>query len=123
MSDYQEAFQKFTHEMADLGFICYEPLYHAIMEHLGPSVYDNDASKVACSDPGELKTVKENFLIKKLGLEDSEDLDRAVEQVCEAMGKSNTQKHRATFYYLLTGHFGKEHVFLGEPARRPEFND
>jgi hypothetical protein len=33
----------------------------------GPAIYDADASTVAASQPGEIETVKKNFLMKKLG--------------------------------------------------------
>ena len=36
----------------------------------GPAIYDADASTVAASQPAEIETVKNNFLIKKLGLSD-----------------------------------------------------
>jgi len=36
----------------------------------GPSIYNADASTVAGSQASELETVKNNFLIKKLGLKD-----------------------------------------------------
>lgn len=87
-------------------------LYNAIERHLGPAMKDRDASLVACSDPGELKTVKDNFLKGKLGLADSEGLDEAIQKVCETMGTSNRHKNRAEFYYLLTVYFGKQDTFL-----------
>ena len=77
----------------------------------GPSIYNKDASTVSGSDPKELKVVKENFLIKKLGLEDSSKLDDAITKVIEQYGKSNPRKYRAVVYYLLTKHFGKEAVY------------
>ncbi len=112
MATYEEAFETFTKEMNDLGLHYHEELYHEITKHLGPSIHDNDASKVACSDPNELKTIKENFLIGKLGMHDSEHLDEAIQQVCGALGESNRHKHRATFYYLLTAILQKEEVFV-----------
>ena len=63
-----------------------------VTKGLGPSIYNNDASKVSGSDKTELDLVKNNFLIKKLG-------------------KSNKNKYRAVVYYLLTKHFGKESVY------------
>ncbi len=36
----------------------------------GPAIYNADASTVAGSQASELETVKENFLIKKLGLKE-----------------------------------------------------
>ena len=77
----------------------------------GPSIYNADASTVAGSQPSELETVKNNFLIKKLGLSDSADLDGAIDSVLETYGKSERNKYRAVVYYMLTKHFGKEAVY------------
>ena len=77
----------------------------------GPSIYNDDASTVGCSSKSELETVKNNFLIKKLGLKDSPELDKAIKEVCEQLGTSNRNKYRAMFYYLLTKKFNKESVF------------
>jgi hypothetical protein len=77
----------------------------------GPSIYNADAATVSGSDPSELDTVKHNFLIKKLGLKDSADLDKGIDAVMETYGKSNRNKYRAVVYYLLTKHFNKESVY------------
>jgi hypothetical protein len=78
---------------------------------LGPAIYNLDASKVSGSDEKELQTVKNNFLIKKLGLSDSPDLMNAINSVIERYGKSEKSKHRAVVYYMLAKHFGKEAVY------------
>ena len=77
----------------------------------GPSIYNADASTVASSQEHELETVKTNFLIKKLGLSDSPDLDAGIAKVIETYGKSERNKYRAVIYYMLTKHFGKEAVY------------
>jgi len=77
----------------------------------GPSIYNKDAATVSGSDQKELDTVKKNFLIKKLGLKDSADLDKAIASVMEKYGKSNRSKYRAVVYYLLAKHFKKESVY------------
>lgn len=77
----------------------------------GPSIYNADASTVASSDPKELATVRNNFLIKKLGLPDNDKLDEGIEKVVEQYGRSNPNKYRAVMYYLLTKHFKKESVY------------
>ncbi|MFW8633934.1 DUF2853 family protein [Cribrihabitans pelagius] len=77
----------------------------------GPAIYDADAATVASSQPGELETVKKNFLIKKLGLPDGPELMQAIEQAVETYGRSERNKYRAVVYYLLTRHFGKESVY------------
>lgn len=112
MPTYEEVLEVFKKEARDIGFEIHEELFHAIVNHLGPSIHDRDASLVACSDDEELKLVKTNFLLGKLGLEDGPELDSAIKQVCGAMGQSNRNKHRATFYYLLTAILKKESVFI-----------
>ncbi|MEM9732697.1 MAG: DUF2853 family protein [Pseudomonadota bacterium] len=77
----------------------------------GPSIYNKDAHTVAASQESELETVKKNFLIKKLGLSESDDLDGALSAVIETYGKSNPNKYRAVVYYLLTKHFNKASVY------------
>jgi hypothetical protein len=77
----------------------------------GPSIYNADAATVSGSDDSELQTVKNNFLIKKLGLKDSTDLDKGIDAVMETYGKSNRNKYRAVVYYLLTKHFKKESAY------------
>ncbi|KFI29033.1 DUF2853 family protein [Paenirhodobacter enshiensis] len=77
----------------------------------GPAIYDADASTVAGSSVSELETVKEKFLIKKLGLADGPELMAAIETAIETYGKSERHKYRAVVYYLLVKHFGKEAVY------------
>ena len=77
----------------------------------GPSIYDSDASTVAATQPQELETVKNNFLIKKLGLRDGPELMEAINHVIDIYGRSERNKYRAVVYYMLTKHFGKESVF------------
>ncbi len=77
----------------------------------GPAIYNADASTVAGSQKAELETVKNNFLIKKLGLPDGPALDEAIASVIETYGKSERNKYRAVVYYMLTKHFGKESVY------------
>ncbi len=77
----------------------------------GPSIYNADSSTVSGSDDSELATVKNNFLIKKLGLTDGADLDKGIAAVMEQYGQSNRNKYRAVVYYLLTKHFKKESTY------------
>ena len=74
----------------------------------GPLIYHTDTSVVATGRPGELETIKNNYLIRKLGLPDSPELIDAIRSVLETYGVSETQKYRAVVYYMLTKHFGKE---------------
>ena len=77
----------------------------------GPAIYNADASTVASSQESELETVKENFLIKKLGLADGPELMEAINSVVQTYGQSERNKYRAVVYYMLTKHFGKEAVY------------
>ena len=77
----------------------------------GPSIYNADASTVAASQPSELETVKDSFLVKKLGLNDSPQLMDAINTVIETYGRSERSKYRAVIYYMLVKHFRKEAVY------------
>lgn len=77
----------------------------------GPAIYNADASTVAGTQEAELETLKNNFLIKKLGLKDGPALMDAINSVLTAYGQLNHNKYRAVLYYMLTKHFGKESVY------------
>jgi hypothetical protein len=77
----------------------------------GPAIYSADAATVAASQPGEIETVKTNFLQKKLGLADGPDLDEAIAKVIATYGQSERNKYRAVVYYMLVKHFGKESAY------------
>ncbi len=77
----------------------------------GPTIYNKDSATVSASDQGELDTVRNNFLIKKLGLEPGDKLEKGLAKAIETYGKSNKTKHRAVLYYLLVKEFGKEKVY------------
>ena len=77
----------------------------------GPAIYNADASTVAGSQASELETVKNNFLMNKLGLKDGPELMDAINEAIETYGKSNRNKYRAVIYYMLTKKFGKEKVY------------
>lgn len=87
-----------------------------LAEMLGVSIYDADASLVACSDKNELKRVKELFLIRDLKLADSPALDASIKVVCGKMGTANRKKFRVVFYYLLLEEFNLLHLFAAKKA-------
>ncbi len=86
-------------------------LLEKVTHGLGPSIYNRDSSTVSGSDIKELERVKDNFLIKKLGLSDGEELMEAIKGVMAKYGTSVRTKYRAVVYYQLTKHFGKESVY------------
>jgi len=77
----------------------------------GPSIYNADAETVAATQESELDLVKNNFLMKKLGLADGPGLMEAINSVIETYGRSERNKYRPVVYYLLAKHFGKESVY------------
>ncbi len=111
MSKLQEKIELYTEEAKKLGVEIEADLFKLVTKGLGPSIYKEDAELVSCSQKEELETVRKNFLIKKLGLEEGENLDAAIQTVCEKMGTSNKNKYRAIFYYLLVKELGKEAAY------------
>ena len=47
----------------------------------GPSIYNADASTVSGTDPDELSTVRDNFLKRKLGLSQDQELELGIEGI------------------------------------------
>lgn len=82
----------------------------AAMEKTYALVLSNpDARQVSYSDDAELKTVRENFVKKKLGVSDSDDaIDAVIKQIGESIPG---RKNRLTVYYLLADHYKKLSVF------------
>jgi hypothetical protein len=78
---------------------------------LGPAIYNRDAATVSGTDEKELETVKNNFLVKKLGLPDDPGLMEAIKKVMHTYGISERTKYRAVVYYMLTRHFSAEGVY------------
>ena len=111
MSKLQEKIELYTVEAEKLGVKIEADLFKLVTKGLGPSIYKEDAELVSCSQKEELETVKKNFLIKKLGLKEGENLDAAIQTVCEKMGTSNKNKYRAIFYYLLVKELGTESAY------------
>jgi len=108
MSKFDEKIALYQSEMTKLGLSFEANLLTAVTRGLGPSIYKKDAETVSGSDEKELATVKNNFLIKKLGLSDGPKLDAAIASVIEKIGKSNRNKYRAMVYYLLVKELGQE---------------
>ena len=85
-----------------------DTLISLIVKNLGPSAFNKNAELVSCDDNKELATVRQNFLINKLGINASKGvLDSAIHDVCEELSTAK-KKYRATFYYRLAQKFKKE---------------
>ncbi len=83
-----------------------------IAKSLGPAIYRADTEIVACGDKSELDRIRNNYLKKKLGLEQTNNsLDEMIQRVCQKLGSSNRKKYRALFYGLLAKEVGKESIY------------
>jgi hypothetical protein len=112
MSKMDELVDKYAGDLRDKCSMTPDmDLLRKVTKGCGPAIYNDDASTVSGSDPKELETVKKNFLIKKLGLKDSPDLDAGIDKVIETYGRSNRNKYRAVVYYMLTKHFSRERAY------------
>ena len=89
-----------------------DDLLTAIAKSLGPSLYKRDARIVAAAQKSEVDRIRKNFLVKKLGCEDGPALDKALAKAIQKIGKSNRNKLRPVFYYLLVRDLKKESVYL-----------
>jgi small subunit ribosomal protein S1 len=111
MSKLQEKIDLYTSEAEKLDIAIDADLFKNVAKGLGPSIYKEDAELVSSSNKAELETIKKNFLIKKLGQEDNEKLDEAIQKVIDTLGSSNRRKYRALFYYLLVKELGAESAY------------
>ncbi len=124
MSKLQEKIDQYTEEAEKLGISIDADLFKLVAKGLGPSIYKDDAELVSSSNKAELETIKKNFLIKKLGQEDSEKLDEAIQKVVDILGSGNRRKYRALFYYLLVKELGAESVYdVADEAEAEEENE
>jgi|TARA_B110000116_G_scaffold246386_1_gene238086 hypothetical protein len=112
MNKFEEKVAKYSKFMEDNGLNFDADLLKAVTKGLGPSIYKVDAETVSFSSAKELATVRNNFLIRKLGLEDTRVLDVAMAEVMEAIGKSERKKYRAVVYYMLMEKFSKQDVYI-----------
>ena len=83
MSKFDEKIIFYKQNMDKMGLAYEDELFNKVTRGLGPSIFKRDAASVSTSDEKEIFTVKHNFLIKKLGLEDGEYLDKAIVKVAE----------------------------------------
>ena len=112
MTKREEKINAMIAEAKKLNITISDELISKVAIGLGPVLYNKDTATVACGQVTELETVKTNFLKKKLGLtNDDAELDAAIQEVCEQLGKSNKSKYRVHFYALLAMKFNKESIY------------
>ena len=92
MQDYAADIRKFTPDVNEKALA-------GVVRYCGIALRDADASLVSVTSPQELKTVRDGFATKKLGLT-AEAADAAIKSVVEKL-KGVPRKSRVTFYYLL----------------------
>ncbi|MDT1063114.1 DUF2853 family protein [Paracoccus sp. CPCC 101403] len=112
MSKRDDLIAKYAADMKDkLGTAPDMDLLTKVVVGCGPSIYNSDAETVAASDPAELERIKQNYLIKKLGLGDSPELMDAINAVVAKYGSANRNKYRAVVYYMLCQHFSRQSAY------------
>ncbi len=111
MSKRDDLIAKYAADLEKIGVTPDMDLLTKVTIGCGPSIYNQDSETVAASDDAELTRVKDNFLVKKLGLTDGPQLTEAIGKVIDQYGRSNRSKFRPVMYYLLTVHFGKQSVY------------
>lgn len=112
MNKREELIQKYVKDLKEkFGITPDLELLTKVTIGCGPSIYNSDSSTVSSSDLSELERVKSNFLIKKLGLSENDNLDEGLLSVIDKYGKSNRTKYRVVVYYLLTKYYNKEAVY------------
>ena len=107
-----ELIDKYKKELSKLKVKVDDVLLKAVVKSLGPAVYREDASLISAADADELERVKQNFMIKRLGLPNSAKLDAVLNKAIDQMGRSNNKKHRAVLYYIITRETKREAALL-----------
>jgi hypothetical protein len=111
MNKFEEKVTLYKKYMKDRDLDYNADLLTAVTKGLGPCIYKAHAEAVSDANAKELATIKNNFLIKKLGIADNKDLEAGIDEVMEKIGKSEGKKYRAIVYYLLVEKFNKESVY------------
>ncbi len=79
-----------------------------IVGHLGIALRNRDSAIVSCTDEVEMSRIREKWCRGKLGVAlNQQQIDAAIQKVCDMMKAEGGQKSRVTFYYLLAQEFGK----------------
>lgn len=105
MSKFDEKMETFTKALAEVDKKPDNTLLHKVAKGLGPSIYNADSDKVACSDPEEVSRLVKNYAVGKLGVTQAAG-EKAAAEVCKEYNVR--AKYRAVFYYLLCKKLGKE---------------
>ncbi len=84
-----------------------------IIGFIKSGVRTNDTSKVACSEISEFAYIRDHLLPDHVKAPQStEQLDKAIKEICHEMGSSNHHKLREVFQYLLIEILGLSNQYL-----------
>lgn len=108
MSKFEEKLTTYEAALKKLDSKADMDLLRKVTKGLGPSIYNNDSNKVACSDKTEVDRLVANFCVKKLGASEEAGA-KAAQEVCAEY--TERAKHRAVFYYMVVKKLGKEDVY------------
>ena len=101
--------------IADLKNLGHEDLDVTLLDRLVeenmPEILDRGERVVASSDGDELRRVKNDFLIGRLGMPDGDSLMGAIQKAIREYGHDNPYKLRPVVHYLLVKDLGKEDAF------------
>lgn len=109
--DVQEKLDKYKGDaLSQLSAAGYDTIDMNVLEDLAgrmkTMINNKDALLVAASDSSELETVRKNFVVKKLGVENEEKGMKAIHTAAEKLS-ANKFKNRAAFYYIVKHELGK----------------
>ncbi|MEE9349695.1 MAG: DUF2853 family protein [Flavobacteriaceae bacterium] len=76
-----------------------------IVNRLKLIVSNKDATLVSGTDPSELETVRKNFVVKHLGVDDKDKAMAGINKIVSTMSQFK-MKNRAAFYYLVQEELG-----------------
>ena len=108
MSKFEEKLANYEAALKKMDAKADMDLLRKVTKGLGPSIYNNDSNKVACSDKSELERMCTNYCEKKLGVSHEKGME-AIQEVCSQY--TERAKHRPVFYYLVCKKLGKESVY------------
>jgi hypothetical protein len=86
-------------------------LLERVTLNCGPLIYDPASECLDPDDAVEMTRLRENFLVRKLSLDDEPGLDDAIGAVLDVYDKAGGPIHRAVVHYMLVLQFEKEHLF------------
>lgn len=86
-------------------------LLERVTLNCGPLIYDPASECLDPSDPVDMSRLRENFLVRKLSLDDGAELHEAIGAILDVYAGAGGPIHRAVVHYMLVLQFEKEHLF------------